>query len=634
MPLPRGALVLLVVVLGVGLAVEQTQRRDAPTDPKARKEAIGHWLREMESHVAKLSDQDRSDIVPALCDVYWRVDDISPLARLISGIQDPKKRADAGFMLSFTLAQTGRVEAAIRFAQSLSGDPTVDPNTRERVQSPRVRALFTIFHVRCSRHDFAGAKETIRRIDDPEAASSAWCYLAGTQAKAGQYDDALASLAKVVPTSKNDEEAKEDTRKLIAECRAKGRHDPPQKPPPGEFIEGLRRVVALFGDVAAKLDDLSEAEKEANRMEGPLNKAAAWREIAWAYYRNSDLARCRQAMQKSLDSADLVPAPLAYQSTVTYVSLADLCLELGETASARRLIQKADAAHIDAGLLGGLSAFTTTPLLISVLVRAGDTDGAIATVEKLPAKEAATAWSAFATACTLEGKMDAVQQVLEKSKSERLKAVLCAGVVIGLCQPRKITIAGLGPLVRDYAFQQDPKLNPPAQFDLKEIDVPGLWNTLHIQLFLARYLAPDGTQFNERLLIYCDGQVTPFGNSLGGHGLVSAVVVDDSLYYTDSYGSGREFSQIGRVSLDGRKIRIVESAVYDITAVPGADLFVKEVNGRIQVEVGKFVAFNSWKEGRQVGWVTSEGSSLRIVDAKGAEVPNEEIERATDSAKE
>ena len=68
---PAGTLVLLVVVLGVGLAVEQTQRRDAPTDPKARKEAIGHWLRGMESHVAKLSDQDRSDIVPALCDVYW-----------------------------------------------------------------------------------------------------------------------------------------------------------------------------------------------------------------------------------------------------------------------------------------------------------------------------------------------------------------------------------------------------------------------------------------------------------------------------------------------------------------------------------------------------------------------------------
>ena len=131
-------------------------------------------------------------------------------------------------------------------------------------------------------------------------------------------------------------------------------------------------------------------------------------------------------------------------------------------------------------------------------------------------------------------------------------------------------------------------------------------------------MCTDGTQFNERLLIYCDGQVTPFANSFGGHGLVSAVVVDDSLYYTDSYGSGREFSQIGRVSLEGRKIRIVESAVYDITAVPGADLFVKEVDGRIRVEVGKFVAFNSWKEGRQVGWVTSEGSSLRIVDAHGA----------------
>ena len=232
------------------------------------------------------------------------------------------------------------------------------------------------------------------------------------------------------------------------------------------------------------------------------------------------------------------------------------------------MIQKADAAHMAADRLGGLSAFTTTPLLISILVRAGDTDIAIATVEKIPAKEAATAWSAFATACTLEGKTDAVQRLIDESKSDRLKALLCAGVVIGFCQPRKIAIADLGPLVRDYAFQQDPKLNPLVQFDLKEIDVSGLWNTLHIQLFLARYLGTGGTQFNERLLICCDGQLTPFANSFGGHGLVSAVVVDDSLYYTDSYGSGREFSQIGRVSLDGRRIRIVESAVYDITAVP------------------------------------------------------------------
>ena len=77
--------------------------------------------------------------MPVLCDVYWHVDDILALARLISGIQDPKKRANANFVLSFTLAQTGRVEAATAFAESLKGDPMVDPDTAElacRVRGP------------------------------------------------------------------------------------------------------------------------------------------------------------------------------------------------------------------------------------------------------------------------------------------------------------------------------------------------------------------------------------------------------------------------------------------------------------------------------------------------------------------
>ena len=101
--------------------------------------------------------------------------------------------------------------------------------------------MLAIFHVQSSRHDFAGAKETIRRIDDPQTASSAWGHLAASQAKAGRYDDALASLAKVVPTSKNYEEAQDYTRKLIAQCRANVCHDPPQKPPETRFIEGLAK---------------------------------------------------------------------------------------------------------------------------------------------------------------------------------------------------------------------------------------------------------------------------------------------------------------------------------------------------------------------------------------------------------
>ncbi len=246
----------------------------------------------------------------------------------------------------------------------------------------------------------------------------------------------MASLAKVIPVSKSDEKANEETRKFIAQCRASGRKDPPPGRLQTGYIEGLRRAATLFGDVGCTLDNLSQAEKEAGKLKGPLNKAAAWREIAWAYHRKKDVAGCRRAMQKSLESADLIPSPLAYQRAVTYASLADLSLELGDTESARQMVQKADGTQLGADLLGGLNAFTTTPLLVSVLVRVGDIRGAVAMIEKIPEREATSAWSSFATVCALEGRIDAVEKELSGKGRERLKALLCAGVVIGLQEPR------------------------------------------------------------------------------------------------------------------------------------------------------------------------------------------------------
>ena len=106
------------------------------------------------------------------------------------------------------------------------------------------------------------------------------------------------------------------------------------------------------------------------------------------------------------------------------------------------------------------------------------------------------------------------------------------------------------------------------------------------------------------------------------------MVVGSNLYFTDSCGSGRELSHVGRVSIDGDKVKIADSDPYDMTGVPGADLFVKAEGGRVRVEVGRFVALNSWKAGAQVGWVKDGNATLRIVDAAGADVPRGRIEAA------
>jgi len=181
---------------------------------------------------------------------------------------------------------------------------------------------------------------------------------------------------------------------------------------------------------------------------------------------------------------------------------------------------------------------------------------------------------------------------------------------------QKTTIEELVPLVREYAFRENPKLNPPVQFKIEEHEVDGLWHAIRVRLLLVRYMSAAGEQFNERLLVYHDGKLTPFASAFGGYGLMSAVVMDGKLYYTYSWGSGIHRSHIGRLSRDARDIRIIVSGGYSST-----DLFVRNVDGRIRVEAGKFTGFNSWKVESQVGWLKAKESSLAIVDETGAEVP-------------
>ena len=288
----------------------------------------------------------------------------------------------------------------------------------------------------------------------PQIASRAYNRLAENQAKAGLYADAEESLKKFVATNEDDKRAKEETRQLIARYKAKGRKDPPRKRPV-TYLEGLRLASTIFGDTGIKLHNLAEAEiaeKAAEKVKGAVDKARVWREIAWAYYdmRDADknnLERCRRAIEKSVQNAQKIPEGLgnSYLRAVVFTSAANLYLELGETDLAKQMVKKADAVNLAEDMLGGLNSFTTTPMLIAVLVRVGDIDGAMAVAEKLQKaadKEAKAmfstdpdiAWSTWATVCTLEGKTACVERQLEKTSSARIKAILCAGVAAGLLE--------------------------------------------------------------------------------------------------------------------------------------------------------------------------------------------------------
>jgi hypothetical protein len=192
-------------------------------------------------------------------------------------------------------------------------------------------------------------------------------------------------------------------------------------------------------------------------------------------------------------------------------------------------------------------------------------------------------------------------------------------LVLGSCGTptwEKASPETLESLVREYVFAEQPKTNPGTQFLIEECEVSGLWQALRAQLFWVRKVLPDGGGGSTRdCWLYSDHEATPFVVSFGGHGLMSAVVLDGDLYYSHSSGSGIHRSHLGHLALDGDSLGGDTSGGY-----AGVDLFVRSVDGHIAVEAGEFVGFQSWNNGIRRGWVRLD-PSLGIVDGAGAELP-------------
>ena len=421
--------------------------------PKQEKETVTHWVERAEQYAAGLSESQLIKVLPTLCGVMVEADKAGKIDHLLAIIKDPKKRADQGIMVCMALGLAGKCDAAIRRAQLL---PTERRTTQlgERFNSWRDGAIHCVALAQSSAYDFAAAKKTIGLIDDSKTVSAAYCRLAEYQAKAGLYAEAEENLEKFVPINEDGKKWKEETRQQIARYKAKRRKDPPRKRSMNCF-DSFRRVSTIFADTGIEIGNLADAEKaekEAEKVEGAENKATACREIAWAYYdmRGEDknnLERCSRAIEKSVQNAEKISDGIGmpYLRAVAFASAANLYLELGETETAKQMVQKADAVNLAEDMLGGLNAFTTTPLLIAILVRVGDIDGAMAIAEKLQkvadgeGDEAFPtnpdiAWLFWAIACTLEGKTECVERQLEKTSNAQIETILCAGVAQGLLE--------------------------------------------------------------------------------------------------------------------------------------------------------------------------------------------------------
>jgi hypothetical protein len=110
----------------------------------------------------------------------------------------------------------------------------------------------------------------------------------------------------------------------------------------------------------------------------------------------------------------------------------------------------------------------------------------------------------------------------------------------------RLSIADASAVVRAEIFREKPTMNPSAQFPLKELTTPEIWDRLHVQIFKIT----DGIQQDQAYIIR-DRKASPLGNSFGGYGITSLCVADlagdghPQLLFSYSWGSGEHRSLVG-----------------------------------------------------------------------------------------
>jgi len=169
----------------------------------------------------------------------------------------------------------------------------------------------------------------------------------------------------------------------------------------------------------------------------------------------------------------------------------------------------------------------------------------------------------------------------------------------------------LAELVKLFAYRDKPDLNPETVFKIEPYPIDGLQD-LKLKIINVLYLAPDGEEFNSRLLIYHAGNLNRFCETTGGSGFMSAVMSQKKLYYTYSWGSGIHRSHVGQLSLVDNSLLISEN-----DGLRDDDVFVKKVGDTIRVEKGEFETFNTWSKAQPVGTVSDKQSGFNVVDSSG-----------------
>jgi hypothetical protein len=164
-------------------------------------------------------------------------------------------------------------------------------------------------------------------------------------------------------------------------------------------------------------------------------------------------------------------------------------------------------------------------------------------------------------------------------------------------------------LAVDKFTETKPSLSPDANFVLTEYQ----WNNTHdipIRLFLLRCIDGSGTQFNE-MQFYTDGtgSIYLLSSAFGGYGVMSVVSDAESLFLTNSWGSGEHRSEVMAItpSAEGGYQLMVYPEVLQ-----SEDAAIVREEGQLVLRLINYYGYANFETGESLGVVTIEDGRLLI----------------------
>jgi len=432
-----------------------------------------YWIGRSEQYARAIADPEQQTAAwMGVAAFHGRQGDFDAAQAAARRIADPDARLECLRYVAIRIARSGDFPTARRFAHSID-----EPLTR-------ASALAWVARVQAECHEFDAARQTIALVADPGQLAWAWHQLAYEEAAAGRYAEALADAGRIVPAGPDDRLLKEDLLAWIGEARAAGQREP-AKPPADTPAAQARQLLGPLGYRGLSSHDLGRLKREAEgtvpifaqregtvpifaQREGTvpifaqrvgtvpifaqrkwdcplpaaaaLDKATAWRRVAWIHLVEGDAASARAALAYAEGQLGKLASPA--DRAVQGATVADLYLELGDPASAKRvLLASSDSFPGRSFGTSGtrenpLADYRVAALIVGVVARVEGPERAVALVQSNP-EACRAAWWAAGAFCGWLARPEVLLPLLETPADAHRKFALSMGAAQGMTARRR-----------------------------------------------------------------------------------------------------------------------------------------------------------------------------------------------------